>query len=162
MAYTIIGCGIISDLAFINTCRNEGFAYCAGLRAPDIAIAAATAGRAKLATTRAGAGAGGAAVPHSPSFVVKSNGEALIVPKGATGPSPVESGKGFMYRGGSGGHGLHKTTSSVRIMDPVTSGKHTYPNGYASYLNAGNQPINPFTGKTVGKSSTWWHWEFMQ
>jgi hypothetical protein len=91
---------------------------------------------------------------------VKPNGETVIVPKGAEGPFPVESGKGFMFRGGSGGHGLSDAASDVRIMDPVVGGKYPKPNGYASYLNGGGQTINPFTGQTVGKSSSWWHWVF--
>ncbi len=103
----------------------------------------------------------GSGVARSPSFIVKPNGETVIVPKGAEGPFPVESGKGFMFRGGSGGHGLSDSASDVRIMDPVTGGKYPKPNGYASYLNGGGQTINPFTGQTVGKSSPWWHWEFL-
>ncbi len=103
----------------------------------------------------------GSGVARSPSFIVKPNGETVIVPKGAEGPFPVESGRGFMFRGGSGGHGLNDSASDVRIMDPVTGGKYPKPNGYASYLNGGGQTINPFTGQTVGKSSLWWHWEFL-
>ncbi len=102
----------------------------------------------------------GQTAARSPSFIVKPNGETVIVPKGAEGPFPVESGKGFMFHGGSGGHGLSDAASDVRIMDPVTGGKYPKPNGYASYLNGGGQTINPFTGQTVGKSSSWWHWEF--
>lgn len=91
---------------------------------------------------------------------MKPNGETVIVPNGAEGPFPVESGKGFMFRGGSGGHGLSDAASDVRIMDPVTGGKYPKPNGYASYLNGGGQTINPFTGQTVGKADSWWHWVF--
>jgi RHS repeat-associated protein len=112
----------------------------------------------------AGAGYGSAATgtgaTTSPSFVVKPNGETIIVPKGAQGPVPVASGKGFMYRGGSGGHGLNAAASDVRIMDPVTGGKYPKPNGYASYLNSGGQTVNPFTGQTLAKSDPFWHWEF--
>ena len=46
-------------------------------------------------------------------------------------------------------------------MGPVIGGKYPKPYGYASYLNSGGQTINPFTGQTVGKSSPWWHWEFL-
>lgn len=111
------------------------------------------------AAETAGDVGGGAA--RSPSFIVKPNGETVIVPEGAEGPFPVESGKGFMFRGGSGGHGLSDSASDVRIMDPVTGGKYPKPNGYASYLNRGGQTINPFTGQTVGKADPWWHWEFL-
>jgi RHS repeat-associated protein len=100
-------------------------------------------------------------VARSPSFIVRSNGETLIVPKGATGPSPVKTGNGFQFKGGSGGHGLSPRTTDVRIMDPVLGGKHPYPNGYASYSN-GSQTVNPFTGQTVGHSSEWWHMGFGQ
>lgn len=65
-----------------------------------------------------------------------------------------------MFRGGSGGHGLSDAASDVRIMDPVAGGPYPKANGYASYLNSGGQTINPFTGQTVAKSSSWWHWEF--
>ncbi len=68
-------------------------------------------------------------VSRSPSFIVKPNGETVIVPKGAQGPFPVESGKGFMFRGGSGGHGLSDAASDVRIMDPVTGGGTPSPTG---------------------------------
>jgi hypothetical protein len=74
----------------------------------------------------------------------------------------VTSGKGFQFTGGSGGHGLSPAASNVRIMDPVTSGKHLYPGGYASCSNSLGQTINPHTGQTVGKAAPWWHWEFMQ
>jgi hypothetical protein len=45
-------------------------------------------------------------------------------------------------------------------MWPVTGGKYPKPTGYASYLTGGSQTINPFTGQTVGKSSSWWDWVF--
>jgi hypothetical protein len=109
------------------------------------------------ADTAAEVGEGAA---RSPSFIVKPNGETVIVPNSAEGPFPVESGMGFMFRGGSGGHGLSDAASDVRIMDPVTGGKYPKPNGYASYLNGGGQTINPFTGQTVGKADSWWHWVF--
>lgn len=34
-------------------------------------------------------------------------------------------------------------------MDPVTSGKYLYPNGYVSYFNEAGQTVNPFTGQTI-------------
>ncbi len=43
-------------------------------------------------------------------------------------------------------------------MDPVTSGKFLYPNGYVSYLNEGGQTVNPFTGQTISPSDPFWHW----
>ncbi|WP_152990326.1 DNRLRE domain-containing protein [Sphaerimonospora mesophila] len=105
---------------------------------------------------------GGVKGPSSrgPSFVVRPNGEAIIVPKGATGPAPVDNGKGFRFTGGNGGHGLSNKTSGVRIMDPTTTpGGHQYPEGYVNYQNRSGQTVDPFTGKTIGKSHPLWHWK---
>lgn len=51
----------------------------------------------------------GAAAP-GPNFLVRSNGETVIVPQGASGPVPTR-GDGFQFTGGSGGNGLHPSTS---------------------------------------------------
>jgi hypothetical protein len=59
----------------------------------------------------------------------------------------VDSGKGFQFTGGSGGHGLDPRTTDVRIMDPVTGGKYEYPNGYVSYSNGSGQAVNSYTGQ---------------
>jgi hypothetical protein len=43
-------------------------------------------------------------------------------------------------------------------MDPVTEGKYTYPNGYASYVNEAGQAVNPLTGETLQETSDpLWH-----
>ena len=34
-------------------------------------------------------------------------------------------------------------------MDPVTSGKYTYPKGYAVYMNAKDQRVNPLTERMI-------------
>lgn len=99
-------------------------------------------------------------LPHSPNFVVHPNGEAVIVPNGAMGPHPVNTGKGFQFQGGSGGHGLANNTTSVRIMDPVLDGKYPKPNGYVSYSNKADQAVNPYTGQTISKKDPMWHIEF--
>src|SRR5438105_11661421 len=81
-----------------------------------------------------GLGSGGSTTSaRSPDFIVSKGGTVYPVPKGASGPIPAESGKGFQFTGGSGGHGLSPKTTDVRIMDPVTSGKYQYPGGYGSY-----------------------------
>ena len=98
------------------------------------------------------------AVPNGPTFIAHSNGEVIAVPSGATGPTPVASGKGFQFTGGSGGPGLDPRVTDVRVMDPVTGGKYPYPNGYVSYSNEAGQAVNPATGQTVGKSDPMWHW----
>jgi hypothetical protein len=47
-------------------------------------------------------------------------------------------------------------------MDPVTTGKYPYPNGYVSYSNAAGQAVNPYTGQTLARSDQWWHWAWGQ
>jgi len=105
---------------------------------------------ATVATDAAAAGSRG------PSFIVSKGGTAFPVPRGASGPFPTESGKGFQFIGGSGGNGLSPRATSFRFMDPVTTGKYHYPGGYGSYGN-GVQTINPFTGQTIAPSNPWWH-----
>jgi len=70
----------------------------------------------------------------------------------------VETGKGIQYNGGSGGHGLDSRVTGVRIMDPVTSGKYQYPDGYITYMNETGQSVNPWTGQVVSNSDPWAHW----
>lgn len=106
------------------------------------------------------AATGGAA--RGPSFIVHPSGEAVPVPEGATGPTPVRTGKGFQFTGGSGGHGLDPRVTDVRVMDPVTTGKYQYPNGYVSYSNRAGQAVNPYTGQTLSRSDPWWHWAWGQ
>jgi hypothetical protein len=42
-------------------------------------------------------------------------------------------------------------------MDPVTSGKYQYPNGYAVYMNGQGQTVNPLTGRTITPSDPFSH-----
>jgi hypothetical protein len=45
-------------------------------------------------------------------------------------------------------------------MDSVLTGKHTYPNGYVSYLNKWNQVVDPFTGSPkISEDNPLWHIE---
>ena len=53
----------------------------------------------------------------APDFVVTSDGTAIPIPEGATGPYPTQS-PGFMFNGGAGGNGLADNVTDVRIMDP--------------------------------------------
>jgi hypothetical protein len=100
----------------------------------------------------------GAAAARDVSFIAKSNGEVIRVPEQATGPTPADNGLGFQFRGGSGGSPLSPRVAGARVMDPVASGKFLYPNGYVSYFNELDQPVNPFTGQTIGRSDPFWHW----
>lgn len=99
-----------------------------------------------------------AAAARGPGFIAKSNGEVIRVPEGASGPTPVRSGNGFQFTGGSGGDPLSPRVTGVRVMDPYFSPKFQYPNGYVSYFNEGGQTVNPFTGQTVSPSDPFWHW----
>jgi hypothetical protein len=96
-------------------------------------------------------------INKAPDFIVTPKGDVFPIPNGATGPMPVNNGKGFKYVDGSGGNGLNKATTDFRFMDPVTSGKYKYPNGYGSYNNAAGQTVNPLTGQTISPSNPWWH-----
>jgi hypothetical protein len=70
----------------------------------------------------------------------------------------LKTGKGVQFVGGNGGRGLDQRVTGVRIMDPVVSGKYTYPEGYVTYENAAGQVVNPWSGKTVSNSDPWAHW----
>jgi hypothetical protein len=109
------------------------------------------AGPQRLALPPGGGGVGG------PDFIVHPNGEIVAVPTGATGPTPVASGKGMQFTGGSGGHGLDARVTDVRVMDPVTGGKYPHPNGYVSYSNGAGQTVDPTTGQTISRSDPNWH-----
>ena len=96
----------------------------------------------------------------APDFIVSPGGTAFPVPKGATGPGPVDTGKGFKYKGGNGGNGLHPDVSGFRMMDPVTKGKYQYPNGYGSYFKMEGLDeitLNPLTGQPISRFDPWWH-----
>lgn len=64
------------------------------------------------------------------------------VPKGATGV-PVQTGKGLEYTIPRGTPEIDPRVTGIRIMDPVTTGKYQYPNGYAVYMNEAGQTVNP-------------------
>jgi hypothetical protein len=98
-----------------------------------------------------------AGVSEAPSFIVSEGGTVFPVPKGATGPIPATSGKGFQFIEGAGGNGLNPKVTGFRLMDPVTTGKYQYPGGYGSYFNKVGQTINPLTGQTIAPSNPWWH-----
>jgi hypothetical protein len=91
-------------------------------------------------------------------FIVSPKGKIAIVPEGATGPSPTKNGKGVQYTGGEGGNGLDKRVTAVRVMEPIKPGaKYSYPDGYAAYMNASGQTVNPYTGETVPNTDPWAH-----
>ncbi|MET9538047.1 polymorphic toxin-type HINT domain-containing protein [Streptomyces sp. NPDC006553] len=83
-------------------------------------------------------------------------GEVLPLPKGAAG-TPVDTGKGWAYDIPAGTEGLDPRVVQVRVMDPVTTGKYQYPNGYVVYMNKAGQSVNPLTGQTVSKADPYNH-----
>jgi hypothetical protein len=110
-------------------------------------------------TTAAGNGGGGT----SPSFIATAEGEVIIVPKGASGPTPVVNPQarvtGSAYTGGSGGQGLDPRVTSVRVMNPTPPAGPSpgYPGGYVVYQNAARQTVNPFSGQTVPRADPFAH-----
>lgn len=72
------------------------------------------------------------------------------VPKGATGV-PVQTGKGLEYTIPRGTPEIDPRATGIRIMDPLTTGKYQYPNGYAVYMNEAGQTVNPLTGLWVSR-----------
>ena len=104
----------------------------------------------------------GSGVPTGtgPDFLVTPKGDVIPVPEGASGPTPVRSGKGFQFTGGSGGPGLDPRVTDVRVMDPTKAKGPSpgYPGGYASYSNGSGQTVDPATGRTPpSKSDPAWH-----
>ena len=89
----------------------------------------------------------------SPDIVVTPKGEAIPVPKGASGPANVinPSGNvtGFSYTGGNGG--ANGNFFGVRIMDPTVPKGNVpgYPNGYVKYVDAFNGGVDYLTGRTL-------------
>lgn len=78
------------------------------------------------------------------------------VPIGATG-TPVRTGRGMEYTIPRGTAELDPWVATIRVMDPVTSGRYQYPNGYATYMNSQGQAVNPITGHTIQPSDPLWH-----
>ncbi|WP_435208055.1 RHS repeat-associated core domain-containing protein [Micromonospora sp. bgisy143] len=97
---------------------------------------------------------------HNTSCVLESvtgpAGETLPLPKGAAG-TPVATGKGWVYDIPAGTKGLDPRVVQVRVMDPVTTGKHQYPKGYVVYMNKKGQSVNPLTGQTVSRADSYNH-----
>ncbi|MBS1910948.1 MAG: hypothetical protein JST22_03085 [Bacteroidetes bacterium] len=97
-------------------------------------------------------GSGNTAGTSSPSIIVTPKGQAIIVPEGATGPTPTRA-PGAQYTGGSGGKGLNPRTTGVRIME-----ENANQGPRAVYMNQNGQTVNPYTGKTVPNSDLSAHW----
>jgi hypothetical protein len=91
----------------------------------------------------------GTRAPTVTDFIVSPGGTAYPIPRGAMGPAQVETGRGFQFQGGTGGLGLNEGVTAFRFMDPVTTGRYQYPNGYGVYNNVNGQTVNPFTGRTI-------------
>lgn len=103
--------------------------------------------RTSLGVVRLVSGFGLAA--KAPSIVRVGEFKLPGVPRGATG-TPVQTGKGLEYEIPRGTPELDPRVTHVRVMDPVTSGKYQYPDGYAVYMNKAGQTVDPLTGQTIG------------
>jgi len=77
------------------------------------------------------------------NFVTTSSGFTSPVPQNAI-RTPTRTGEGISFKGGSGGHGFHQSTTDVYVM--TGHGNH---DSRTYYMNSGNQKVDPFTGKTV-------------
>jgi RHS repeat-associated protein len=94
----------------------------------------------------------GAALPLVPAagtvrraadFVVTPRGQAIHIPRGATGPTPTRA-PGVQYVGGSGGRGLDSRVTGIRIMEGnANQGPRVI------YMNSRGQTVDPTTGRTV-------------
>ena len=147
----MIGCGFILILG--SLCAGaESAAYAAQGRWGEAAIS--SAGIAAGFVVGAGAAVGAAKVAVKLSTRVAKRAEKAVntgarmpqvlrvgdvklsaVPKGTAG-TPTTSSKGLEYEIPRGTPELSEKVDSVRIMNPVTSGKYQYPNGYAVYMNS--------------------------
>jgi len=78
------------------------------------------------------------------------------VPDGVAGEIS-NNGKGLIYSLSSDTPGIDSRVTSLRVMDPTTEGRYVYPNGYATYMNADGQTVNPLTGRTIPNTDPWAH-----
>ncbi len=97
--------------------------------------------------------------PPKPATITGPKGETIpAVPPGATGTT-TPTGKGIEYPIPQGTAGLDAKVTSIRVMDPVSTGKYQYPNGYVVYMNNSGQTVNPLTGRTVSNADPYAHIE---
>lgn len=88
------------------------------------------------------------AVP-APTYVVSQSGMCMAVPAGSAlvpNINPAGNITGAVFTGGTGGGvGLSPQVTQLRLMD--ATGR--YSNGYATYMNAQRQGVDPFSGNTL-------------
>ena len=70
-------------------------------------------------------------VTRAPQILRVGELKLSAVPKGVVG-TPTTTGKGLEYAIPRGTPELSERVASIRIMDPVTTGKNVYPNGSPS------------------------------
>lgn len=88
------------------------------------------------------------------SFIVNSAGEAVAIPRGASGPLSTRA-SGIQFTGGSGGWGMSERVTGVRIMDATgKAGRRV------NYMNEAGQTVDRFTGRTIANSDPRGHLPF--
>ena len=86
-------------------------------------------------------------VAGSTDFVVTEKGTTIPIPDGAKGPLTPQKGSGMVYQGGSGGKGMDKKVTGVRIMDAnKNQGRRV---NYTNNAKPTPQTVNPKTGTTI-------------
>lgn len=94
----------------------------------------------------------------SASFLAQAEGASIVLPSGASGPTPVQTGRGVKYIDGTGGgNGLHRSVTNVRIMEPTSQSPGGYVNYGKTLQNGRWQSLDPYTGRSIGKSDDNWH-----
>jgi RHS repeat-associated protein len=88
----------------------------------------------------------------TPNYVVTSSGSCMPVPQGSAlipvvNPAGRVTGQAFSGGTGGGPGGLSPAVTQLRLMN----------SGYANYMNASGQSVNPFTGQTLHPADPLWH-----
>jgi hypothetical protein len=79
------------------------------------------------------------------------------VPKGSVGRL-ADNGKGLIYDIPAGTPEIHPNVTSIRVMDPLTSGRYPSPNGRVAYMNVSGETITPLSGiRTKGNTDPMSH-----
>lgn len=132
----------------LKTPEGQGYALgTIGLALLDPSPAGETSAVLKTADKVADVASDVAKAANKADFVVTPKGTAIPIPDGATGPTNPKKGSGMMYQGGSGGKGMSKKTTGVRIMD--ANSKQGRRVNYMNNAKPTPQTIDPFSGNPI-------------